>query len=138
MGHTHDKGLEGHAGHGESQQGWAQEDGSTAQASGGHMADANRQQAHEEQQRSQPHEGERGSDSFSRCGLDNRQGNGFWSDHIWLAGADGKSRRSQPGLPLLAYGVSNRVGRLRAYGNAIVPQLAAEVIKAFLEATEAA
>jgi len=62
----------------------------------------------------------------------------FWSDAIWLTGADGKSRRSKPGLPLLAHGVSNRVGRLRAYGNAIVPQVAAEVIKAFMEATEAA
>ena len=59
-------------------------------------------------------------------------GGDFWSDHIWLNGADGKSRRSKPGLPLLAYGVSNRVGRLRAYGNAIVPPLAAEVIKAFM------
>jgi DNA (cytosine-5)-methyltransferase 1 len=57
----------------------------------------------------------------------------FWSDHIWLTGADGKSRRAKPGLPLLAHGVSNRVGRLRAYGNAIVPPLAAEVIKAFME-----
>ena len=57
---------------------------------------------------------------------------GHWDDHIWLTGSDGKSRRSQPGLPLLAYGVSNRVGRLRAYGNAIVPPLAAEVIKAFM------
>ena len=58
---------------------------------------------------------------------------GHWDDHVWLAGSDGKSRRSQPGLPLLAHGVSNRVGRLRAYGNAIVPQVAAEVIKAFME-----
>jgi DNA (cytosine-5)-methyltransferase 1 len=32
----------------------------------------------------------------------------------------------------LAHGVSNRVGRLRAYGNAIVAPLAAEVIKAFM------
>jgi DNA (cytosine-5)-methyltransferase 1 len=57
----------------------------------------------------------------------------FWSDHIWLTGSDGKSRRSKPGLPLLAHGISNRVGRLRAYGNAIVPPLAAEVIRAFME-----
>ena len=57
----------------------------------------------------------------------------FWSDHVWLAGSDGKSRRSKPGLPLLAHGIPNRVGRLRAYGNAIVPPLAAEVIRAFAE-----
>jgi DNA (cytosine-5)-methyltransferase 1 len=60
----------------------------------------------------------------------------FWSDHIWLTGSDGKARRSQSGLPLLAYGVSNRVGRLRAYGNAICAPLAAEVIKAFMECEE--
>jgi DNA (cytosine-5)-methyltransferase 1 len=58
---------------------------------------------------------------------------GFWSDHVWLTGADGKSRRSQPSLPLLAHGIPNRVGRLRAYGNAIVPPLAAEVIRAFMD-----
>jgi DNA (cytosine-5)-methyltransferase 1 len=66
----------------------------------------------------------------------NQSGGGdgsFWFDHIWLTGADGKSRRSKPGLPLLAHGIPNRVGRLRAYGNAIVPPLAAEVIKAYME-----
>ena len=57
----------------------------------------------------------------------------FWSDHIWLTGADGKSRRSKPGLPLLANGVPARVGKLRAYGNAICAPLAAEVISAFME-----
>jgi DNA (cytosine-5)-methyltransferase 1 len=66
----------------------------------------------------------------------NQSGGGdgsFWSDHVWLTGADGKSRRVEPSIPLLAYGIPNRVGRLRAYGNAIVPPLAAEVIRAFME-----
>jgi len=59
-------------------------------------------------------------------------GGQFWADAIWLPGTDGKLRRVKPGLPLLAHGVPGRVGKLRAYGNAIVPPLAAEVIKAFM------
>jgi DNA (cytosine-5)-methyltransferase 1 len=73
---------------------------------------------------------------FQSCGegwLDIARNGSFWSDHIWLNGADGKIRRSKSGLPLLAHGVSGRMGKLRAYGNAIVPQVAAEVIKAFME-----
>lgn len=34
----------------------------------------------------------------------------------------------------LAHGIPGRVGRLRAYGNAIVPQAAAEFVAAFLSA----
>lgn len=58
---------------------------------------------------------------------------GAWADSLWLAGADGKARRVKSGVRLLANGVPARVGKLRAYGNAIAPPLAAEVIKAFME-----
>jgi len=59
--------------------------------------------------------------------------NGRWSDADWLFCRDGKWRPVEPGTFPLAHGVAGRVGRLRAYGNAIVPQVAAEVIAAFME-----
>jgi DNA (cytosine-5)-methyltransferase 1 len=58
-----------------------------------------------------------------------------WSDLEWLPCSDGKARPTKPGLFPLAYGVPGRVGRLRAYGNAIVPQVAAEFIGAFCDVT---
>lgn len=57
-----------------------------------------------------------------------------WQPIEWLECSDGKSRPIKPGLEPLAYGVPNRVGRCRGYGNAIVPQLAAEFIRAAIEA----
>ena len=59
--------------------------------------------------------------------------NGFWGDADWLFCRDGKWRPVEPGTFPLAHGVPARVGRLRAYGNAIVPQVAAEVVKIFTE-----
>ena len=56
-----------------------------------------------------------------------------WHGAGWIIGHDGKARRVEPGIRLLAHGVPARVGRLRAYGNAIAPPLAAEVIGAYLD-----
>ena len=56
-----------------------------------------------------------------------------WTPCDWLPCRDGKWRPVEPGTFPLAHGVSNRVGRLRAYGNAIVPQVAAQVIQAYME-----
>ena len=61
------------------------------------------------------------------------QAGGFWSDLEWLPCRDGKFRPTQPGLFPLAHGAASRVGRLRAYGNAIVAPLAAEFIRAYME-----
>ena len=58
--------------------------------------------------------------------------NGFWSSADWLVCRDGKFRPVEPGTFPLANGIPARVGRLRGYGNAIVPQVAAEFIKAFM------
>lgn len=78
-------------------------------------------------------------------------GSSPWDGAAWLQGADGKTRRVKPGVCLLVDGVSgsvavrcpaeggeeahyySRVGALKALGNAIVPQVAAEFIAAFLE-----
>lgn len=67
---------------------------------------------------------------WSRLGGDG----GFWSRAGAVIGHDGKARRVEPGIRLLAHGIPARVGKLRAYGNAIVPQVAAEVISAYMEA----
>ena len=55
---------------------------------------------------------------------------GFWGDADWLPCRDGKARCVEPGLKPLAHGIPARVGRLRGYGNAIVPQVAAAFIRA--------
>ena len=57
----------------------------------------------------------------------------FWADCEWLPCRDGKWRPVEPGTFPLAHGVPVRLGRLRGYGNAIVPQVAAEVIRAYME-----
>lgn len=70
------------------------------------------------------------------AGQPRRQSNapGFWDAFDVVPCADGKARRIESGTFPLAHGVPGRVGKLRAYGNAIVPQVAARFIEAFLEA----
>jgi hypothetical protein len=55
---------------------------------------------------------------------------GPWADAGWIACTDGRFRSAQPGSFPLAHGAPARVGRLRAYGNAIVPEVAATFIRA--------
>ncbi|MEM7507641.1 MAG: DNA cytosine methyltransferase [Pseudomonadota bacterium] len=56
-----------------------------------------------------------------------------WAAADWLFCRDGKWRPVEPGTFPLADGYPARVGRLRGYGNAIVPQVAAEFIQASFE-----
>ncbi len=79
-----------------------------------------------------------------------------WDSAGWVIGHDGKARRVEPGIRLLAHGVSgrlavvrpgfegnpedpealhwySRIGALKAFGNAIVPEVGAEVIGAYLD-----
>ena len=59
--------------------------------------------------------------------------NGFWADADWLFCRDGKWRPVEPGTSPLANGASSRVGRLRAYGNAINAQQAKTFIAAYMQ-----
>jgi DNA (cytosine-5)-methyltransferase 1 len=61
---------------------------------------------------------------------------GFWSDYELVYCRGGTVRRTKPGVFPVAHGVSGRVGKLRAAGNAIVPQVAAEILRAYLEGSE--
>jgi DNA (cytosine-5)-methyltransferase 1 len=56
-----------------------------------------------------------------------------WAGCEWIECADGKQRPIKPGIFPLAYGIPARVPRLRAIGNSIVPQVAAEIIKAVMD-----
>lgn len=60
-----------------------------------------------------------------------------WSDFDLIPCLDGKARRIESRTFPLAHGVPGRVGLLRGYGNAIVPQNAAEFIIACQEAISA-
>ena len=58
----------------------------------------------------------------------------FWAGSEYIYCRDGKERQipTEPALFPLAHGLPNRVGTLRGAGNAIVPQVAAEIIKAYM------
>jgi DNA (cytosine-5)-methyltransferase 1 len=55
-------------------------------------------------------------------------------DYIWRCGADGKKRRVDARIDLLAHGVPGRMGKMRGFGNAITPPAAAAFIAASVEA----
>jgi len=59
----------------------------------------------------------------------------FWEDSTIIHCRDGKHRPIpvEPALFPLAHGLPNRMGILRGTGNAIVPQAAEQIIRAFLQ-----
>jgi DNA (cytosine-5)-methyltransferase 1 len=59
--------------------------------------------------------------------------NGFWRTADWLLCRDGKWRAVESGTFPLADGIGNRVGRLRAFGNAINKEAAQAVIQAVMD-----
>lgn len=59
--------------------------------------------------------------------------NGFWRDVDWLFCRDGKWRPVEPGTFPLADGDTSRLGRIRAYGNAINREVAETFIAAYLD-----
>lgn len=60
-------------------------------------------------------------------------GSTYWTDCDWLPCRDGKYRPVESGAFPLAHGSPQRVGRLRAYGNAIVAPVAQAFIAAYME-----
>ena len=63
--------------------------------------------------------------------------NGFWGDVDWLGCRDGKWRPVRSGSFPLVNGATSRVGRLRAYGNAITAQVAQGLIESYMETADA-
>ena len=65
-----------------------------------------------------------------------RRGCSAWAVAHAVEGADNSWRVCPPGVQQMADGLSEGVGRLRGYGNAIVPQVAATFITAAMQALE--
>jgi DNA (cytosine-5)-methyltransferase 1 len=86
-----------------------------------------------------------GADPTGPAAETSHAADGYWTNAIWLPCRDGKARRLEPGLEPLVDGIpfrlvgggtvegASRTGILRGLGNAIVPQLAAEFVRAYLE-----
>lgn len=125
----------------------AQQDRSTTKAgSVGGMADAERRSPERHgYEMGAAQEGMQGQARKQRIRHDARNGestcrpgptNGHWRNADWLPCRDGKARPVEPGTFPLAYGLPGRMGLLRGYGNAIVPQVAEQIIRSMIEILE--
>lgn len=72
----------------------------------------------------------------ARCNERDLQ-NGPWKNHEWHENADGRIIRFKPGVSMLENGVPARVAKIRAFGNAIIPEVAAQVIAAYSDGVTA-
>jgi len=102
------------------------------------LADTERPQEHQEQQRPTEVKRGRGTDQPGGCRMDGPNTTTNATDHLWRAAdwlfcRDGKWRPVEPGTFPLAHGAPSRVGRLRAYGNAINVEAAKVFIESYLE-----
>ena len=77
-----------------------------------------------------------GSIARPTLGVDAAPVASHWADCDWIPCRDGKWRPVEPGTFPLAPGAPSRVGRLRAYGNAIVAPCAEAFIRSAVEAFE--
>jgi len=98
------------------------------------VAYSSSKQKHQEQQRPAENEGKRSAINNSGCSVDDEGLWDLWENPQIIYCRDGKYRPIpiEPALFPLADGIPNRVGILRGAGNAIVPQAAAEIIKAVI------
>ncbi|MDR0633904.1 MAG: DNA cytosine methyltransferase [Azoarcus sp.] len=131
LGDAVEPGLEGLAGDDDHESGWTRPAGSVSAAGAvDELADAVRPG------RAKRRAGAGGGSIAGGVRLDDPDpgpADGLRRDADWLFCRDGKWRPVEPGTFPLAHGIPARVGRLRAYGNAIVPQVAAAFIQAFME-----
>ena len=156
MGDTISEGLEGHTWHGDgsgqSRRIETYENGSVAETSSSNMANTMRTEWGKETEEWHVNDGDDTRRQEAPSGYQLYSSTNFWHNAIWLTGADGKTRRA-PGssqsrlcsmddgfwyrvdglcssIPLLTTKAEARASKLKALGNAIVPQLASEFIKA--------
>jgi len=74
-----------------------------------------------------------GNGSYQRSSRSGGVAVGPWESAEWIPCSDGKTRPVEPGTFPLAARSPGRVGKLRAYGNSIVPQVASVFIRAAME-----
>lgn len=83
------------------------------------------------QQRGESDQAEREETTRAAVG---QRGRAHWADAEWVLCRDGKLRAAPSGVHLLAHGVPGRVGQVKGYGNAVVPQVVEVIGRAIMHA----